>query len=160
MSHLIHYGIASQPIFWRTAPTCAPSNPCLVTAIFRQPKSISTWRRITFRPYAIPSIIFRPSARRLRGGDDEQAGRDRATRTGTLLTQWSRTKRVTSYLFYVKQNSRNSPFVLPGKRHGKFPAFTIGFSPGDHPSGGVGLLPNAAISPPPRLIFPDVAGGS
>jgi len=32
-------------------------------------------------------------------------------------------------VFYVKRYSRKSPSRLPGKRHGKFPAFAIGFSP-------------------------------
>jgi transposase-like protein len=32
-------------------------------------------------------------------------------------------------VFSVKRNSRNSPHELPGKRHGKFPAFTFGNIP-------------------------------
>ena len=33
---------------------------------------------------------------------------------------------ITKEVFSVKRNSRDSPHELPGKHHGKFPAFTIG----------------------------------
>lgn len=62
-------------------------------------------------------------------------------------------------MFSVKQNSRISPHRFPGKRHGKFPAFAIGFSPVDYLNGGGSLLLGTVIPPPPHRALPCVADG-
>ena len=60
-------------------------------------------------------------------------------------------------MFSVKQNSRNSPYRLPGKRHGKFPAFAIRILPVDYGNGDGALLPGGDIALPPRRAFQDAA---
>ena len=55
-------------------------------------------------------------------------------------------------VFSVKQNSRNSPHRLPGKRHGKFPAFAIGIFPVDCGNSDGCLLPSVVIPQPGQAI--------
>jgi len=52
-------------------------------------------------------------------------------------------------VFSVKQNSRNSPYRLPGKRHGKFPAFAIGILPVDYGNDDGFFLPSVIIAQVP-----------
>ena len=56
-------------------------------------------------------------------------------------------------LFSVKRKSRNSPHRLPGKRHGKFPAFAIRLFPMDYGNGDCFLLPNIAVSSPQHWVI-------